>query len=343
MADGDSSCNHIKRSHLAFPQASGIKSIIDTGNMVLSKTLNFKPFFGVSSKHLQMIIAAFIPQGKAPNSQQWLVDIGKGDKISCLVSIPFNWKEHQKTIVLIHGLGGAHNSGYMVRMSRKLYKKGKKVVRVNLRGCGSGKGLSKLPYSAGNSDDILKVLQALKEETPRSEIFVIGFSLGANIALKLAGELGPDAEKLVKTFIAICPPFDLEHTVRLIERKKHRFYHRYYLNRIFKQSTPWTSQKFQSLYEFDDKITGPSWGFTGASDYYQNCSSKHFLSRICVTSHILSAEDDPFVSIEELKNISISNHVHLWTTKYGSHMGFLGRTKLQWLDHLLLDWVEGHH
>lgn len=307
------------------------------------KTLNFKPLFGLSSKHLQMIIAAFIPKGKAPTSQPWLIDIGEGDKLSCEVSIPCNWKESNKTIVLIHGLGGSHNSSYMVRMARKLHKKGDKVVRINLRGCGSGKGLSKRPYSAGNSQDILKVLQALKEENPHSEIFVIGFSLGANTALKLAGELGPDAEKLVKTFIAICPPFDLEHTVRLIEKKKHHFYHQYYLKNIFKQSTPWTSQKFQSLYEFDDKITGPSWGFAGASDYYQNCSSKYFLSKICVTSYILSAEDDPFISIDGLKSISMSNHVHLWTTKYGSHMGFLGRTKFQWLDHLLLDWIEGKH
>lgn len=307
------------------------------------KRLNFSPLFGLSSKHLQMILAIFIPKGKAPPSQQWLIDVGDGDRLSCEVSIPCTWKEDNKTIVLIHGLGGSHHSTYMVRMARKLYKKGNKVVRINLRGCGSGKGLSKLPYHAGNSEDILKVLQALKEDTPYSEIFVIGFSLGANTVLKLAGELGSDAEKLVKTFIAICPPFDLERTVRLIEKKKHRFYHQYYLKKIFKQSALWTSQKFQSLYEIDDNITGPSWGFAGANDYYQSCSSKYFLNKICVTSHILCPEDDPFITIDDLKNISISNHVHLWTTKYGSHMGFLGRTQFQWLDALLLDWIEGKH
>lgn len=303
------------------------------------KPLNFKPLFGLSSKYLQMILASFLPKGKAPASQQWLIDIGEGDKLSCQVSTPNDWKENNKTVVLVHGLGGSHNSNYMVRIARKLYEKGNQVVRINLRGCGSGKGLSKLPYSAGNSQDILKVVQALKEKTPASDIVVIGFSLGANIALKLAGELGQDAEKLVKTIIAICPPFDLKQTVSLIEEKKHRIYHQYYLKNIHKQSLPWTSQKFNSIYEFDDKITGPLWGFSGADDYYQNCSSKHFLNKICVTSHILSAEDDPFISIDKLKNCSMSSHVHLWTTKYGSHMGFLGRNKLQWLDHLILDWI----
>ncbi len=304
------------------------------------KTLDFKPFFGLSSKHLQMIISAFIPKGRAPPSHQWLIELGKEDKLSCEVSIPLEWKEANKTIVMVHGLGGNHSSSYMVRMARKFFKKGYKVVRINLRGCGSGKGLSKQPYSAGNSGDVLKVLQALKELAPSSEIFVIGFSLGANTILKLAGELGQDAEKIVKMFIAICPPFDLEHTVQLIEQKKHQLYHQYYLNRIFKQSVPWTTQKFQSLYEFDDKITGPLSGFFGAKDYYQHCSSKHYLNGICATTHILCAEDDPFVSMQDLENIPMSKCVHLWTTRYGSHLGFLGRTKLQWLDLQLLDWVN---
>jgi len=304
------------------------------------RPLNFKPFFGLSSKHLQMIISAFIPKGRSPLSQQWLIDIGNGDKLSCEVSTPKNWKDYQKIIVLIHGLGGSHQSNYMVRMARKLHHKGNKVVRVNLRGCGSGQGLSKLPYSAGNSHDVLKVLHALKAETPNSEIIVVGFSLGANTALKLAGELGMDAKKLVQAFIAICPPFDLEHTVRLIEKKMHYFYHQYFLKKIFQQSIPWTAQKFQSLYKFDNEITSPYWGYVDAEEYYQNCSSKHFLNKILVPCYILSAEDDPFVSLEGIENIPMSNHVHLWTTKYGSHMGFISRTKLHWLDNQILQWIE---
>ncbi|PJD95013.1 MAG: hypothetical protein CK425_09720 [Parachlamydia sp.] len=308
------------------------------------KKLNFQPLFGLSSKHLQMIVSAYIPTGKAPPSTQWFVDIGKGDRLSCEVSTPLSWKKHNKTVALIHGLGGSHTSRYMVRMARKLYENGKKVVRINLRGCGSGKGLSKLPYNAGNSEDLLKVLQALKQASPDSEIIVIGFSLGGNTALKLAGELGPGAENLVKTFIAVCPPLDLEQTVLSIQQRKYFLYHQYYLKNMFKQASSWVTQKLYSIYEFDDKITGPLWGFSGAQDYYQSCSCKHFLDKIRVTSHLICAEDDPFVPINALKDIAISNHVQLWTTEHGSHLGFLGRTnqawKFQWIDHLLLDWVD---
>lgn len=302
------------------------------------KQLSFLPFWGLSSKHLQMILAAFMPQKRTVDSIQKLVSVGKEDQLSCEISIPGSWKHNDQTIVLIHGLGGSHSSNYMVRMARKLYEMGHKVVRANLRNCGSGKELSKQPYHAGNSEDIFEVLRILKIEFPRSNISMIGFSLGGNIALKLAGELGTEAGNYLSKVIAICPPFDLERTVRLIE--KNSFYLQYYLKSIYKQSIPWTTKKFQSLYEFDDKITGPSWGYSGAKEYYDNCSSRHFLSRIDVATHILCAEDDPFVSINHLDKIALSPSVQLYTTKYGSHMGFIGRKKLRWLDDLLLSWVN---
>lgn len=307
--------------------------------------LRFRPLWGLSSKHLQMIISNFIPAGEPPPSSQMLVDLSEGDQLSCEVSTPDHWKSGDKTIVMIHGLGGSHESRYMVRIASQLYKMGHKVVRVNLRGCGSGSGLSKKPYCAGTSEDILKVLLSLKKEAPDSEIILIGFSLGGNIALKLAGELGIDAKRLIKAMFAVSPPFDLEQTVRAIQQRKYWLYHRYYLKKILEQTRHWTTEDFPSIYEFDDKITAPAWNFAGAKDYYRNCSSKHFLDKIQVPCNIICAEDDPFVSLESLNDVTLSNHVHLWTTKHGSHLGFLGKTNkpwsFQWIDQLLKDWIAG--
>lgn len=302
--------------------------------------LHFTPCFGLSSRHLQMIVGAYAPTGKAPPSQQWLVDIGNGDKLSCEVSTPVNWN-NGSTVAMIHGLGGCHTSNYMIRMARKLYEKGYKVVRINLRECGSGAGLSSLPYCAGNSQDILSVLQSLKAESPDSAITLVGFSLGGNIALKLAGELGDDAEKVVKTVIAVCPPLDLEHTVRLIGGKHNRLYHRYYLKNISKQCHRWIKHKIHSIYEYDDTVTGPLWGFGGAKRYYEHCSSQKYLSQIQCETHIIFAKDDPFVSMHPLQDLHLSPKVHLWVTESGSHMGFLGQSPFQWIDELLLNWIDG--
>lgn len=303
------------------------------------KNLHFVPFFGLSSWHLQMVISAFSPRGKEPPSTQLLVELGQGDKLSCEISIPPQWKANDETVVMVHGLGGSHASRYMIRMSRKLYGKGYKVARVNLRGCGSGKGMSKLGYNAGNSHDVLKVIEQLKLDAPQSAIALIGFSLGGNLALKLGGELSAEAKSLIKTIIAICPPFDLKKTVLAMQETKNYLYHKYFLKGIQNQAE--TKQKFMSVFEYDEKVTGPTWGFSGAQEYYDYSSSKHYLSKISIPCHILCAKDDPFVSVEELNDISLPDNVHLWITQYGSHMGFLGRKEFQWLDQLLVNWIEG--
>ncbi len=303
--------------------------------------LDFRPFPGLASCHLQTILSAYLPRGKEPPSQRSLVALAQGDFLSCEISCSPKWKATDQTVVLVHGMGGSHASSYMVRLSRKFYLGGKKVVRVNLRGCGSGKGLSHLPYNAGNSTDVLMVLQHLKRDAPDSEIVLIGFSLGGNVVLKLAGELGEEANRWASAFVAICPPVDLARTVHRIQERSNLFYHSHYLRKIYEQAQDWNPPRVSTLYAFDDVITAPSWGYKGAEEYYRECSSIRFLPMIRQTTHILFAEDDPFICLDALQKRVLAHAVKVWTTKCGGHLGFLGKGKdFYWMDQLLLRWVE---
>ncbi len=303
--------------------------------------IDFEPFPGLGSGHLQTILASLLLPGKEPPSKEWLVDLGEDSYLSCWISTPQKWQSSDQTVLLLHGMGGSTSSDYMIRISRKLYLKGYRVVRINLRGCGSGRGRSKRLYHAGVSDDLLQVLHLLKERTPYSEMSLIGFSLGGNIALKLSGELGKDAKSLVKRWIAISPPLNLAHTVNQIQKRSNRLYHSYYLKRIRKQAG---CKKIASLYDFDDQITAPPWGYAGADQYYQECSSIRFLPLIEQTTHLLFAEDDPFISFEELYTIRLPEAVTVSTTKKGGHMGFLGKPSkkrtIYWLDEWILNLIE---
>lgn len=312
--------------------------------------LDFHPFLGMGSRHLQMILSSLLLPGIAPPSEASVIDIGNGDSLSCEISTPLKWSPADRTLVLVHGLGGSHASNYMIRIARKFYLKGNKVVRVNLRGCGSGRGLSKLLYHAGTSGDILKVVEWLKKGTPDSEIMLMGFSLGGNIILKLAGELGTEAKNFVQKFIAICPPLDLAQTVNRIQEKRNRFYHSYYLKKIRDQAGLAPSSKIRTLYEFDDLITAPPWGYNGASEYYQACSSVRFLPQIHQSTYILLARDDPFICVDRIRVVSLPDVVRVWVTERGSHLGFLGKTSKErssynqelsfyWMDELLLRWA----
>jgi hypothetical protein len=53
------------------------------------------------------------------------------------------------------------------------------------------------------------VLRTFRQEG-RPPAFVVGFSLGGNVALKLAGELGDSAEELMGGVCGVSAPLDLE-------------------------------------------------------------------------------------------------------------------------------------
>ncbi len=311
--------------------------------MAAIRWLNFRPLLGITSRHLQTIIPAFRSIDLPPASTPWYVDLSGGDRLACEMSTPTEWQPTDPTVVMLHGLGGSHEAKYMIRMAKKTYDKGYRVIRVNLRGCGSGKGLSKLPYHAGCSEDLLKVLETYKLEAPDSPVTLIGFSLGANVALKLAGELGESASRWIHRCFAVCSPLDLKQTVLAIGKRMHFFYEKHFLKSLALQTEAWVKHKINSIYEFDQKITAPTCGFQDADDYYQKCSSNIFLPKIRCPTEILLAEDDPFIDPTPIHEISIHSSVNVWQTKHGGHMGFLGYGAGQdyyWMDQLILHWLD---
>lgn len=306
-------------------------------------TLPFVPLKGLTSPHLQTILANFSPTGKPPPSEPALFNMEDGDILWCEISTPPTWEPQHKTIVMLHGLGGNISSGYMIRLSRKFYKAGFRVLRVNMRGSGDGKKLVKRPYHGGLSSDIQTILEKLKEKTPHSPITLIGFSLSANMVLKLAGELGENAKSLLEKTIAICPPIDLKATSDAIALKG--FYNRYYLFHMAKQARRWSgNNKFSKISDFDFFVTANQWGFKSAEDYYEQCSSRYFVSKIRHPCYIAVAWDDPFVNCQPLLEVPLSPEVQIGVTAHGGHMGFLGRTDSEhgyfWMDHQLFTWIN---
>ncbi|MCZ6871989.1 MAG: alpha/beta fold hydrolase [bacterium] len=277
-----------------------------------------------------------------------------GDIISLEISTPNAWHTTDATVLLVHGLCGCHRSPYMIRLSRKLWKRGIRVIRVNLRGCGSGQGLARNPYHSGSSDDVRAVLEHFLQVTPASQISLIGFSLGGNIVLKLAAELGADGLSYIRKVTAVCPPVDLAACAQLLGQPKNRLYEAHFVkllcravnirHQFFPDLSHIKLQRHMSLYEFDQCYTAPVCGFLGADDYYSRCSSAPLLPRIQVPCYLLFAQDDPFIDSSVLEQINLPPHVLVWRTKHGGHLGFLGRPGhwggFQWMDHMLMHWHQ---
>lgn len=307
-------------------------------------SLDFRTMPGIGSPHLQMFVATFCPPGDEPPSHPLSIRLCDGDRLSCLISTPLLWRPLEGTVALLHGLGGSHLSPYMIRFSRKLYEKGFRVVRINLRGCGNGDGFNSKTYTSGDSQDIAAVLQLLKRGEPRSPIYLIGCSLGGNIILKMAGEMGEKAKDLVERMIAICPPLDIEQTLERTSTGTNRLYHNYYLKAILKQGKRFVGgQQIQSIQEFDEKITVPLWGYSSIQDYYAKCSSLFFIPEIRIPCDLLFAADDPFIDYTALNKVKLHSATKAFLTMSGAHMGFIGPEVSNpfWLDQYLVYWAQG--
>jgi hypothetical protein len=224
---------------------------------------------------------------------------------------------------------------------------------MNMRGCGSGTGLARQPYHSGRSADVLTVLEALQQDVPQSPVALVGYSLGGNIVLKLAGELQEHIARYCTQVIAVCPPADLARCAQMLGQPRNRWYERHFVHLLkaavvarhahFADLPPVTLPEPLSLYAFDTLYTAPWGGFRDADDYYARCSAAPLVPAITVACHILFAADDPVIDTTVCDTMPLPPNVHVIRTTHGGHMGFLGCPwrpgGYHWMDAVLLAWL----
>ena len=257
-------------------------------------------------------------------------------------------------IVLAHGMGGCSESGYMKRISTKLWMRGYGVFLINHRGSGPGMGLSSRLWNGGASDDLAKMIDFVIQCNPGKFLVPIGFSLSGNILLKYLGE-GQIIPSKILGALAVNPPVDLRISSAIISRKwSCAVFNQYYMKLIRNQAIAITKQfpdalsplkNLKTIWDFDVSYTAPSGGFKDVDDYYDSCSSMHYLKGIEISTSILCAEDDPFVPCKIFDQVEMSERVTLHKPKKGGHMGYIARHVTphgdrRWMDYAILEWIR---
>ena len=220
-----------------------------------------------------------------------------------------------------------------------------------MRTCGGTEALSETMYHSGLTSDPRSVCERLSSRGlgPR---FLVGFSLGANVALKLAGELG--ASDLLSGICAISAPIDLATCVRAIDRPVNLVYARRFVSRLSDRIRRKNAlspgiyhiadlAKVNSIWTFDDTFTAPLFGFGTAANYYATQSASNFLSAIRIPTLAITAQDDPLVPFEIYRHEAFERNeaLTLLAPRYGGHLGFLSRARPRfWLDNICLDWID---
>jgi predicted alpha/beta-fold hydrolase len=328
----------------------------------------FHPRRWLRDGHLQTIFGNLLPRSnELPPPVAQLVEVAPahGTQISSRVLCECHWqplpeRPWRPSVILLHGLEGSSHSQYVIGNANKLWQAGCNVIRMNMRNCGGPEMARLTPtlYHSGLSADVDHVLRFFLETQSLQSVSLIGYSMGGNLMLKLAGELGASAPPQLRSVVGVSPAVDLAASADALHHGFNRFYERRFLRSLIKRFHRKAAlfprafdvsraAHIQSLREFDDRITALYSGFRSAEDYYDRAAAARVLDTIAVPTLILHATDDPFIRFTEETRAKIAANPHIrWLeTQHGGHCAFLADPQRAaandgyWAEHTALRFV----
>lgn len=317
----------------------------------LDSTDSFQPLF--QSGDWQTIVARFWPARIDLRKYPLETRLFETEPGVCVVA-RCHWRRQadlKGTILIAHGLEGSSQSPYVLRMTSRALDAGYQVVRLNIRNCGGTEHLGPTLYHSGLTTD----LRAVTEQLTNGPLFIVGFSMGGNMALKLAGEWGSSPPAYVKAICAVSPPIDLAECALRIAERRNRIYETRFLKHLRQTLTrkkrlmpvSYTLEAFKSirtLIDFDNAYTAPAFGYRDAFDYYAHASSNRHLHKIQVPTLVVHAQDDPFIPFKVFDHPAFRENpnLHLLAPRFGGHVAFLSRQKPRfWAEEQALRFCEG--
>jgi uncharacterized protein len=320
----------------------------------------FEPLRGLTNGHLQTIVGNFLrrpPFQLATVAERVLVDPADDSRVLC----DCHWqverpevdpqRAERLTLVLVHGLEGSSDSRYIKGIAARAWDAGCNVIRMNMRNCGGSEALTPTLYHSGLSGDVGAVVRHYTERYSLEHVALVGYSMGGNLVLKLAGEWGKQASLV--GVAAVCPAIDLAAGADALHEPMNRAYEWKFL-RGLKARYGRKANLFPALYvspeeigpvrsirEFDHKIVARYCGFRDADDYYYRAASARVIDRVAVPTLVLCAQDDPFIRFfpGTRERILANPHINYVETRHGGHCAFLSKEKgdnIHWAEAMVI-------
>ena len=298
----------------------------------------FKPAWWLNNAHLQTLYPALMRKTPAPGLRRERLITPDND----FIDIDWCGEGRQALVILLHGLTGSSQSSYIKGLQFALLAQGFRSVAFNFRGCSGEYNRSARCYHSGETEDIHFLYQTLRRREPDTLFAAVGFSLGGNVLLKWLGEQGDQLSLFAA--IAVSVPFVLSACATKLDNGFSRLYrekllgelkdhvlakqrHLQHLGNL--QEADRIEQlgdlsDIQSFWQYDDRVVAKLHGFDNVQDYYQRSSSRQFLKSITVTTLLIQAIDDPFMTAAVLPGLDeLSSSIQMEITEGGGHVGFI--------------------
>jgi len=265
------------------------------------------------------------------------VDPKDGSRVLCHCHWqPEPVRSRRLTVVLLHGLEGSSNSQYIRGISALAWNAGCNVIRMNMRNCGGTETWTPTLYHSGLSSDVAAVLHHFVNLHSLQRVAMVGYSMGGNLVLKLAGELAQQTPKWLLAVVGVSPAVDLAASADALHETSNRLYERHFLRNLMKRFqrkmdlfpqiySHGPVGKIATIREFDDRITARYSGFSDADEYYHRAAAARVVSDIAIPALVLHALDDPFIRITPASRQALASNpaVTLIETQHGGHCAFL--------------------
>ncbi len=291
----------------------------------------FAPARGLASPHAQTIYASLVRPTHAPALERERWELPDGDFVDL---DSFNGASGAPHVVTLHGLEGSSRAGYITAILRGAAERGWGATAINFRSCSGEPNRLARSYHSGDIGDALSVMKHLRQRLT-GPLYAVGFSLGANVLLRLLEETGDHSP--VDAAAAMSAPYDLGACADTLDGPGPflRLYRERFL-RSLKVKAREKLRRFPGAFDnqalerartiraFDDCVTAPLHGFRDATHYYAEASSGPRLHAIRRPTLLLSAKDDPMIPAStHPRDVSANPHLHLVVTEHGGHVGFV--------------------
>ncbi len=272
--------------------------------------------------------------------------------------LDLDWKKtgSKKLVLILAGLEGKSTSLYSRAAVRYFNKQHWDAVCMNYRGCSGEPNRLLGGYHMGATEDVKFTIEHILKTNDYSEIVILGYSLGGNLALKYIGEEGDDLPLQVKGSVSFSVPMDIKNSNYRLNKWYNWHYIKWFMLTLNhkanqkKKQFPNELKSYKGFFMsgdfiyFDTHFTAPANGFSTVDDYWNESSSKPHLLNIKVPSLIVASEDDSFISencypIEEAKK---NANLFLQITRNGGHCGFIRNffEKHWWMEERAFEFIQ---
>jgi predicted alpha/beta-fold hydrolase len=300
----------------------------------------FVPRRGLTNGHLQTIVGNYLPRPAFRlDAVSETVEVDPADLSRVLCHChwqPESVRADRLTLVLVHGLEGSADSRYIQGVTARAWDAGCNIVRMNMRNCGGTEALTPTLYHSGLSGDVGVVVRHYAQRFGLQRVALVGYSMGGNLVLKLAGEWGKQPP--LCAVAAVCPAIDLAPGADALHEPANRLYEWNFLSGLmarFHRKAKLFPGIYQtrgigpihSIRQFDHKVVARYWGFRDADDYYYRAAAARVVDKIAVPTLILHAQDDPFIRLlpETRAKLLANPHIAFVETRHGGHCAYLSR------------------